>query len=61
MKGRIAFEVLDILNRAGREVIYDMDLVAARKQSLRQMGANKSGPSGYQYTHLNPRNPAVLL
>jgi hypothetical protein len=61
VEGRIAFEVLNILNRAGREVIYDMDLIAAREQSLRQMGANKSGPTGYQYTHMNPRNPALLL
>jgi hypothetical protein len=50
MKTRIAFEMSYVLDRAGRKVIYDIDIVATLKVGVREMGADKASASRDQYS-----------
>jgi hypothetical protein len=51
MKMRVGFQVLDILDAAGRKVINDIDLMAMVQAQFSQMRPNKTGPAGNQDFH----------
>ena len=46
----LRLQVSDVVDRAGREVVQNEDLVAALEQRLSEVGAYESGSSGYQHT-----------
>ncbi len=48
---RMRLEMGDVVDRAGRQVVEDEDLVAALEQRLGQVGADEAGAAGDQNTH----------
>jgi hypothetical protein len=43
MKTRVGFQVLYVLNAAGREIVYDIDLITTLEVSIRKMRPDKPG------------------
>jgi hypothetical protein len=50
MKVRIAFQMSYVLDRAGREIIYNINIVATLKVGVREMRADKASASRDQYS-----------
>jgi hypothetical protein len=51
VKSRIPFEVDDILDRSGRQIVEDEDFVAALEQRFGQVAANESCATRNQHPH----------
>ena len=50
-EARAALEVLDVLDRARRQVVEDRHLVAGGQQRLGQVRSDEPGPAGDECTH----------
>src|ERR1044072_5109231 len=50
MKTRMTFEVLNVLDRAGREIVDDVNFVATLDVSITQMRSDKPRAASYQYS-----------
>ena len=48
---RMRLQVGDVVDRAGRQVVEHVDLVAALEQRLGQVRADEAGAAGDQHTH----------
>ncbi len=51
LEPRPAFEMRDVVDRAGRQVVENQDVVALLQQHFGKMGADEPGSAGYQCTH----------
>jgi hypothetical protein len=50
MKPWILFEVTDVFNRSGRQIVDYEDLVAALQIRVGKVRSNEAGAAGYEYT-----------
>ena len=54
----LPLEVRDVVDRSGRQVVEDEDLVAALEERLAQVRPDESGSAGNQHTHRLQPDPA---
>src|SRR6185369_4550836 len=53
MKTRMTFEVLNVLDRAGRQIVYHVDLIATLNIGVTQMRSDKTGATCDKYSQIS--------
>src|ERR1044071_5930872 len=54
MKTRMTFEALNVLDRAGRQIIYDIDLIATLNVGVTQMRSDETRATCDKYSQTFP-------
>jgi hypothetical protein len=50
VKTRMAFEMLNVLDRAGRQIVYDVDFIATLNVSIAQMRSDETSTTCDEYS-----------